>query len=111
MSTTGFIRTRNKTWKRRTHEEACADTGTGRRNAAADELQEFQAEPGIQKDKGKKAHNTETERMKIMIFLLAGIVAMCAMICLAEGLVWVWEKLDPPAKVEEVRAHEHRRAA
>lgn len=42
-----------------------------------------------------------------MIFLLAGIVAMCAMICLAEGLVWVWEKLDPPAKVEEVRANEH----
>lgn len=47
----------------------------------------------------------------MMVFLLAGIVGLCAMLCLAEGLVWVWEKLDPPAKVEEVRSHEHRRAA
>ena len=49
--------------------------------------------------------------MDNLIFVLAGIVITIALLCLSEGLVWVWEKLDPPAKVEEVRAHEHRRAA
>ena len=43
--------------------------------------------------------------MDSLIFVLVGIIAMCGMLCIAEGLVWVWEKLDPPAKVEEVRVH------
>ena len=47
----------------------------------------------------------------MMVYLLAGIVGICAMIALAEGIVWVWEKLDPPAKVEEIRVNEHRRTA
>ena len=40
-----------------------------------------------------------------MIYVLAGIVFMCAILCLSEGLVWIWEKLDPPTKIEEVRVH------
>ena len=38
-----------------------------------------------------------------MIFLLAGIVGICGVIALAEGIVWIWEKIDPPTKIEEVR--------
>lgn len=45
--------------------------------------------------------------MDSLIFVLAGIVFMIMMLCLAEALVWAWEKLDPPAKVEEVRVHGH----
>lgn len=111
MSMTAFIRPRSKARTRRAHEETRTDTGVGRRDAAADELQELRTEPGIQKDKGKEARKTETERMKIMIFLLAGIVGICGVIALAEGIVWIWEKMDPPTKIEEVRANEHRRAA
>lgn len=47
----------------------------------------------------------------MIIFLLAGIVGICAMIALAEGIVWIWEKMDPPTKIEGVRVNEHRRAA
>ena len=43
--------------------------------------------------------------MDSLIFVLAGIIVLSAMLCLSEVLVWIWEKLDPPAKVEEVRVH------
>lgn len=47
--------------------------------------------------------------MEDLIFLLFGILIMIVLLCMVEGLVWIWEKLDPPAKVEEVRTHaDHR---
>ena len=41
-----------------------------------------------------------------MIYVLAGIVVLCGFMCLAEALVWLWDKLDPPAEVQEVRSDE-----
>ena len=40
-----------------------------------------------------------------MIYVLAGIVVLCGFMCLGEGLVWLWDKLDPPTEVQEVRVH------
>ena len=31
-----------------------------------------------------------------MIYILAGIVGMCGLICFAGAAEWVWDKLDPP---------------
>lgn len=33
-----------------------------------------------------------------MIYILAGIVGMCGLICFAGAAEWVWDKLDPPGK-------------
>lgn len=29
-----------------------------------------------------------------MIYILAGIVGMCALICVAGVVVWIWDRLD-----------------
>ena len=47
--------------------------------------------------------------MEGIMFLLVGIIALCAMAAAVEGLVWVWEKIDPPAEVKVVHAHDVRR--
>ena len=46
-----------------------------------------------------------------MIFVLAAIVVSCVFLGLANLLVWIWDKLDPPEKIEEVKADANRRHA
>lgn len=51
-----------------------------------------------------------------MIYLLAGITGMCAMICLCGLLEKLWDMLDPPAEAarssrETARNRQHKKAA
>lgn len=36
-----------------------------------------------------------------MIYILAGIVGINLLICIAGAAEWVWDKLDPPAEKKE----------
>lgn len=48
-----------------------------------------------------------------MMWVLAGIVVIVGFLGLTELLLKIWEALDPPAKIEEVRndGRDYRRAA
>ena len=42
----------------------------------------------------------------MMVFFLAGIVGICALLCGAEGAVWLWEQIEA---TEERKARRERR--
>lgn len=40
------------------------------------------------------------------VFLLAGIVCICIFLCLTEGAVWLWEKMEADEERREKRVRE-----
>lgn len=57
------------------------------------------------KKKTRRQRRMHERTNEMGIILLAGIVAICTFLGVVEGLVWIWEKIDPPAEVKEVRVH------
>ena len=50
--------------------------------------------------------------METMLWIVAVIACCVILFGLVEVLVWIWDKLDPPAKITEVRVDgNHRNAA
>ena len=49
--------------------------------------------------------------METMLWIVAVFVACALMFGFVNLLVWIWDKLDPPAKITEVRCNEKKRAA
>ena len=50
--------------------------------------------------------------METMLWIVAVFVSCALMFGFVNLLVWIWDKLDPPAEIKEVRVErDHRKAA
>lgn len=40
-----------------------------------------------------------------MIYILAGITGMCLLLCIAGGIVEIWDRLDPSERNNTIKIH------